>query len=220
MFGFPSRWIRVHFYTHINKVRLGCTPDLIGEAMLSQNGGLDVRQVMDKWGLEDCCAIDPTRWEPFNRTRENHLSALAVRLLSERSGCLIFTEPEVSKSTARKRAFREGAVSLFESITTLLTLIAMTILNIIFTPFRNYTPIVEWSQEVRRAWHLEEPTRARLMKEYGKTLKCAGCAIMAILLLASLLLTYSMMGLVEFEAAPRQRAYNWARSGSFVLGKI
>ncbi|KAL0071252.1 hypothetical protein AAF712_001818 [Marasmius tenuissimus] len=143
-----------------------------------------------------------------------------MRVLTESTGAVTFIEPTATKSTTRKRAFREGLVTLFESITAFFTLVVMTILDVIVSFFRQHTPFVNWALEVRRAWRLEAQSREFLKKEIGRTMKDAGLVVLVVLLAISLLLAYTMMGPIEFEFAPRERAWNWARTGVFDVGKI
>ncbi|KAG7095668.1 hypothetical protein E1B28_006385 [Marasmius oreades] len=208
----PPQWVTVKFYSHIYKIRQGSAPDMEGDVMLTKSGALDVRQVLNKWGLEECVAIDPMRWTPVYRTRENHLSPLAVQILSEISGCIMFVEPTASKSTTRKRALREATEMVAHSITAFFTLILMTILHLVVSFLARYTPFVHWSSEVKRAWRLEAASRAYFMNLYGRTMNITW----GIVLFATATF-WLYMTMEHIQLAPKQRAWNWARTGSFTL---
>ncbi|KAF9261752.1 hypothetical protein L218DRAFT_1001534 [Marasmius fiardii PR-910] len=184
-----------------------------GDVMLTKNGALDVRQVMNKWGLEECVAIDPMRWTPVYRTQENHLSPLAVRVLSEISGCIMFVEPTPSKSTTRKRNIREATWMLAHTIRAFFALITMTLLSLVISFLARCTPFVQWGLEVKRAWRLEAASRAHLVNKHGRTMRIASWTV----LFATFVFWFytTMEHTVQF--APKQRAWNWARTGSFTL---
>ncbi|KAK1215988.1 hypothetical protein PQX77_021389 [Marasmius sp. AFHP31] len=143
-----------------------------------------------------------------------------MRVLTEGTGAVTFIEPTVTKSTTRKRAFREGLVTLSESVTAFFTLVVMTILDVIVSFFRRHTPFIDWALKVRCAWRLEAQSREFFKKEIRRTMKDAGWVAIIVLLAISLLLAYTTMGPIDFEFAPRERAWNWARTGVFDIGKI
>ncbi|KAJ3995661.1 hypothetical protein F5050DRAFT_1808463 [Lentinula boryana] len=109
-------WIRVSFYSHIYKIRHEMLPDMEGEVKLDRSGWLDVRSVCKLWNLEECKPVDPMRWVPVEPLNSIWLSRLAIRVLSEPNGCMMFIEPTpLSPSTVHKRELRDASFHLYTS---------------------------------------------------------------------------------------------------------
>ncbi|ESK88646.1 hypothetical protein Moror_3049 [Moniliophthora roreri MCA 2997] len=208
---FFDRWIIVKFYSHLYKIRQQLAPDMEAHVMLTRCGGLDVRQVMNLWGLEDCVPIDPMRWTPAPRTDVNMLSPLAVRVLTENSGCIMFVEPTISKSTAQKRAFREAIRLTLESVTTMADTTSASVSDLL----KEYTPMHRLTKSARKAWSKSKLSRQRFLKRYEAEMLMTQMFACMFLMIFIIYMIHTTLGRVRFE--PRQRAWNWARTGSFVL---
>ncbi|KAK7062900.1 hypothetical protein VNI00_000397 [Paramarasmius palmivorus] len=207
----PPGWITVKFYSHLYKIRHQSAPDMEGHVMLTRCGGLDVRQVMELWGLEDCVVIDPIRWIPIQRTDTNILSPLAVRVLTENTGYIMVIEPTVSKSTAQKRAFRESIRLMSESVTTIADMSSTYTIDLL----ADHTPLVQWRRSTNRVWHQTKLAKQRFCKRYEAEVLLAQMFASMLIMIFILVILGRGVGKVRFE--PRQRAWNWARTGSFVL---
>ncbi|KAH7883335.1 hypothetical protein F5I97DRAFT_1832080 [Phlebopus sp. FC_14] len=72
---------------------------LQGDFPLEPSGELSLTRVNKAWGLEKCMAIDPNRRKMYVGSNPDHLSPLAVRVLTGEDGILKLFEPETSEAT-------------------------------------------------------------------------------------------------------------------------
>ncbi|KAJ8507821.1 hypothetical protein ONZ45_g9846 [Pleurotus djamor] len=87
----PRSHARVSFYDGLWRIQDGQPANLFADIPLEPCGGLDLKKVCKKWGLESCVPVDPMRWEIFQPGKDPHmLSSLAVAVLSEEDGCIKF----------------------------------------------------------------------------------------------------------------------------------
>ncbi|EEB95285.1 hypothetical protein MPER_05766 [Moniliophthora perniciosa FA553] len=174
--------------------------------------------------------IDPMRWTPAPRTDANMLSPLAVRVLTENSGCIMFVgvltinlhfialklnndspEPTVSKSTAQKRAFREAVRLVLESVTKMADTTSATVSDLM----KEYTPMNRLTRSANKAWSKSKLSRQRFLKRYEAEVLMAQMFACMFLMIFIIYMIHTTLGRMRFE--PRQRAWNWARTGSFML---
>jgi len=90
-----------------------CTSFLRGEHIqyeedfeLDLDGGLDLRRVGKRWGIERLTVIDVEREEEFQTYDPYRLSPVAVRILSECQGHVTMTE-RLTVMTRQRKAFRK-----------------------------------------------------------------------------------------------------------------
>ncbi|KAJ4471479.1 hypothetical protein J3R30DRAFT_1083925 [Lentinula aciculospora] len=159
-------WIRVKFYSHIYKIRYEMLPDMEGDVKLNLSGELDMKKVCQLWNLEACVAIDPMRWIPVESYRPRWLSALAVRVLSERNKCIMFIEPKpLSPSTAHKRKLREASIHLQTSIS-MLSHLSFSVTSSVVNTSVDF--VGRGTAKVNRVWvYLDERTKFPMLTRYA-----------------------------------------------------
>ncbi|KAJ7147077.1 hypothetical protein C8R43DRAFT_1011754 [Mycena crocata] len=196
----PPGYVRVQFYSHLYRIYDMSPPDLIADIPLCRSGGLNLDAVKRKWGLETCLPVDPLRWKPFQPTHSNYLSAVAIQLLSHGQGCIKFIEPSVSCQTLIQRQTREVVLG----VASLAHLIFLRAFEMVSECLEADTPVPALYRRVCR--------RARIL---ASQLEWEEVGNLLILCLWFFVVVALSRGYVEI--APRERARNWVRTGSFSL---
>ncbi|KAH7920605.1 hypothetical protein BV22DRAFT_790886 [Leucogyrophana mollusca] len=112
--------VRVCFYTDWNEgldesdlvVRWSA---LRADVPLEPSGDLDLGRVRKMWGLEKCAPIHPDRRIPFEPQHPDHLSSLAVGVLTDEEGVLKLFEPSPSEPTIQIREKRMHIVRKYQA---------------------------------------------------------------------------------------------------------
>ncbi|KAF8158922.1 hypothetical protein K438DRAFT_1986096 [Mycena galopus ATCC 62051] len=196
----PPGHIRVHFYSHLHRICDRSPPDLVADVPLCRSGGLDLNVVKRQWGLETCQAVDPLRWKPVQPANPNHLSDVAIEVLSCGQGCIKFIEPTVSQHTLLQRHTREVVLGT----TSVVQLSWSRSLEMVYECLEADTPLPALYRRLRRrtqritsVWKWEE--------------------IFSILVLC----LWIGLAVASFEGyikwAPRERARKWVHTGSLSL---
>ncbi|KAF7365094.1 hypothetical protein MVEN_00380700 [Mycena venus] len=197
----PPGYVRVHFYSHVYQIYDKSPPDLAADVPLCRSGGLDLDVVKRQWGLETCLPVDPLRWKPFLPTHPDHLSAVAIEVLSYGQGCIkVIEEPTASHRTLMQRHTREvvlGMASLFQ-----------------LSCFRSFEIVYECLET-------DTPLPVLYRRLRGHTRRIASAwkwdEIFSLLILCIWigLAVASFGGYIQW--APRERARKWVHTGSFSL---
>ncbi|KAJ6622626.1 hypothetical protein B0H10DRAFT_2013595 [Mycena sp. CBHHK59/15] len=169
---------------------------------LCRSGGLDLDVVRRRWGLDTCLPVDPLRWKPFQPTHPEYLSAVAIQVLSEGEGCLKFIEPTVSTQTLVQRQTRQVVLG----IVALLRLTCLRVIEMFAQCLEADTPLPSMCRRARQSLRRRAP---RIKIGWDDLLNF-------MILCCWLFLAVGSVG-GYFQIAPRERARNWARTGSLSL---
>ncbi|KAJ7781822.1 hypothetical protein DFH07DRAFT_791766 [Mycena maculata] len=167
---------------------------------LCRSGGLDLDAVKRHWGLETCLPVDPLRWKPFQPRHRDYLSPVAVQVLSYDQGCIKFIEPTVSHQTLMQRQTREVILGF----ASLIQLVCFRVFEMVCECLEADTPFPRLYRRLRR-----QVPRISLAWKWEEILNLVILGIWIALAVGS------FTGYIQM--APRERARNWARTGSFSL---
>ncbi|KAF8891887.1 hypothetical protein BD779DRAFT_1513669 [Infundibulicybe gibba] len=206
----PPGYIRIHYYTGLDRIMQDLPPEIEANMPLDRDGGLRLQKVNDLWGLEECLPIDPMRWEIFESRFKGRLSPLAVKILSERQGCIQFIEKDPSRITLYKRSCRHTYITLVILATSRLQMIYNATLSLINT----YTPLPRVCRDTAEQHKQLEWRRKRWAAEHEPFPWASAFHGIASICLITFIFAV-MVGFVDL--AIKQRVWQWARTGSICL---
>ncbi|KAF4563029.1 hypothetical protein EYR36_003464 [Pleurotus pulmonarius] len=212
----PHGHARVAFYDGLWKImELKCA-DLYADIPLEPCGGLDLRKVCAVWGLEGCQPIDPMRWTIFEPGSPHFLSSVAVKVLSDYDGCIKIIEPPLSDSAQRKRRMREVTSDITVTLMSLATMIPLAVQTYASEFLDEHTSL---ARMYRNSWRERKQLKRKAVSWVswlcGFEIDWAAAARLLIVVVTLVMLVAVLTGRVEL--AVRQRARNWARTGSISL---
>ncbi|KAG9221358.1 hypothetical protein CCMSSC00406_0009935 [Pleurotus cornucopiae] len=212
----PPRHTRVAFYDGLWKIEALRRADLYADIPLEPCGGLDLRKVCATWGLEGCQPIDPMRWTIFEPGDPHFLSSVAVKVLSDYDGCVKIIEPPLSDLAKRKRLMRQFASDATVIFTSLVTMIPLAIQTYTSEFVDEHTSL---ARIYRNSWRERKQLKRRAVSWVswlcGFEIDWAAAARLLIVVVTLVMLVAVVTG--RFELAIRQRARNWAYTGSISL---
>ncbi|KDQ28421.1 hypothetical protein PLEOSDRAFT_1089696 [Pleurotus ostreatus PC15] len=212
----PPRHARVAFYDGLWKIEELQRADLYADIPLEPCGGLDLRKVCATWGLEGCQPIDPMRWTVFEPGNPHFLSSVAVKVLSDYDGCIKIIEPPLSDSAQQKRRMRESTSDITVTFISLMAMIPLAIQTYASEFVDEHTSLARiYRNSWRERKQLKRKAASWVTWLCGFEIDWAAAARLLVVIVTLVMLVAVITGRVEL--AVRQRARNWAHTGSISL---